>query len=101
MKDPMQSMYEFQMSKLPQEFKDEWEKHINQFDYNAQGKATELVYFLEFVQARKEIIELLVEDGYEVDLTNYGQFVDNWSEDLPLQYKTMRINRVIFDMTFF
>ena len=101
MKDPMQSMYEHQMSKLPQEFKDEWEKHISQFDYNTQGKATELVYFLEFVQARKEIIELLVEDGYEVDLTNYGQFVDNWSEDLSLQEKTMRINKVIFDMTFF
>ena len=50
----MQSMYEHQMSKLPQEFKSEWEKHISQFDYNVQGKATELVYFLEFVQARQE-----------------------------------------------
>ena len=101
MKDPMQSMYEHQMSKLPKEFKSEWENHISQFDYNTQGKATELVYFLEFVQARKEIIELLVEDSYEVDLTNYGQFVDNWSEDLSLQEKTMRINKVIFNMTFF
>ena len=100
MKDPMQSMYEHQMSKLPQEFKSEWENHIKKFDYNTQGKATELVYFLEFIQARKEIIELLVEDSYEVDLTNYGQFVDNWSEDLSLQEKTMRINKVIFDMTF-
>ena len=101
MEDPMQSMYEHQMSKLPQEFKSEWEKHISQFDYNAQGKATELVYFLEFVQARKEIIELLLEESYEVDSKNFGKFIDNWNEDASLQEKTMRINKVIFNMTFF
>ena len=43
----------------------------------------------------------LLEESYEVDSKNFGKFIDNWSEDLSLQEKTMRINKVIFNMTFF